>query len=60
MGLKVERAGQIVMIDEYPADLMTITPFGFMFHWLGHEKVKRLGITADKPLRVMILAMIDA
>ncbi|MGJ8545243.1 MAG: hypothetical protein ACSHWZ_07340 [Sulfitobacter sp.] len=60
MGLKVERAGQIVMIDEYPADLMTIIPFGFMTHWLGHEKVKKLGITADKPLRVMISAMIDA
>lgn len=60
MGLKVDRAGQIVMIDEYPADLMTIIPFGFMVHWLGHDKVKKLGITSDKPLRVMISVMIDA
>ena len=60
MGLQVERAGQIVMIDEYPADLMTIIPFGFMVHWLGHDKVEKLGITADKPLRVMISVMIDA
>ena len=60
MGLNVERAGQIVMIDEYPADLMTIIPFGFMVHWLGHDKVQKLGITADKPLRVTISVMIDA
>lgn len=60
MGHLVERAGQIVMIDEYKADLMTIIPFSFIVHWLGHDKVEALGITADKPLRVMISVMIDA
>ena len=60
MGHRVDRAGQIVMIDEYDADLMTIIPFEFILHWLGHDRVESLGITADKPLRVKLSVMIDA
>ncbi len=60
MGLYVERAGQIVMIDEYEADLMSIIPFEYLVHWLGESKVKALGITGDAPRRVILSVMIDA
>ena len=50
-GLNVERAGQIVMIDEYDIDLMAIVPFEFLIHWLGTDKVRTLKIVDDKPTR---------
>lgn len=59
MGLNVERAGQIVMIDENDVDLMTIVPYPFLVHFLGEEKLRALGITEAKPLRVIMSIMID-
>lgn len=60
MGLHVERAGQIVMIDEYDADLMSIVPYDYLLHWLGREKVTALGITSDAKFRVVLSVTIDA
>lgn len=60
LGLQVERAGQIVVIDEYDADLMSVVPFDFLVHWLGPERVAALGITGDKPFRVVFSVMIEA
>ncbi|KMK67568.1 hypothetical protein IMCC21224_112439 [Puniceibacterium sp. IMCC21224] len=59
-GLHVERAGQIVMIDEYDIDLMTIIPYEFLIHWLGAAKLSELKITGDKPLRVVLSVTLDA
>lgn len=60
LGLHVERAGQILIIDEYESDLMSIVPFDFLLHWLGPTKLDSLGITRDKPLRVLISIILDA
>jgi transposase InsO family protein len=60
MGLHVERAGQVLIIDEYDADLMVIVPFEFLLHWLGKAKLDALGIRLDTPLRVKISVIIDA
>ncbi|KIN72868.1 hypothetical protein [Sulfitobacter guttiformis] len=59
MGLNVERAGQIVMIDENDVDLMTIVPYPYLVHFLGEEKLRALGISEAKPLRVIMSVMID-
>lgn len=59
-GLNVERAGQIVMIDEYDIDLMAIVPFEFLIHWLGTEKVRTLKIVDDKPTRIVLSVTMDA
>lgn len=59
-GLQVERAGHIVMIDEYDADLMSIIPFDYLIHWLGVAKVAALGISGEAPFRIIISVMIDA
>ena len=60
MGLKVDRVGQVVMIDEYEIDLFSIIPFEFLIHWLGHEKIKHMGISESKPFRLLASVMIDA
>jgi len=59
LGLRAERLGHIVMIDEYDADVMSIIPFEFLQHWLGDEKLKALGISEAAPLRVIFSVMID-
>ncbi|QQM30016.1 hypothetical protein JET14_17260 [Martelella lutilitoris] len=60
LGMQVERAGQITMIDEYTADVFAIIPFAFLIYWLGEQKVAELGIDGSKPLRVVVSIMIDA
>lgn len=59
-GLVVDRAGQIVMIDEYDIDMMAIVPFEFLVHWLGVDKVESLNISEDKPTRVVLSVAMDA
>lgn len=59
-GLNVQRAGQVVMIDEYDLDLMTIVPYEFLVHWLGQAKVDEFKITGDKPTRVILSITLDA
>jgi putative transposase len=59
-GLDVQRAGQVVMIDEYDLDLMTIVPYEFLGHWLGQAKVDEFKITGDKPTRVILSVTLDA
>lgn len=59
-GLDVQRAGQVVMIDEYDLDLMTIVPYEFLVHWLGQAKVDEFKITGDKPTRVILSVTLDA
>jgi transposase InsO family protein len=59
-GLNVQRAGQVVMIDEYDLDLMTIVPYEFLVHWLGQAKVDEFKITGDKPVRVILSVTLDA
>lgn len=59
-GIKAERAGQVVMIDEYDIDLMSIVPYEFLLHWLGHTKLEELNITGDKAIRVVLSVTIDA
>lgn len=60
MGLQVDRAGQILLIDEYDSDLMVIVPYEFLVHWLGSKKLDELGIFECKPLRVKLSVIIDA
>ncbi|MFN4153493.1 MAG: hypothetical protein ACK4HF_02460 [Paracoccaceae bacterium] len=60
MGLHVERVGQVVIIDEYDADLMSIIPWEFLLHWLGAAKLEQLGISEEMPLRVVLSVMLDA
>lgn len=60
MGLQVDRAGQILIIDEYDSDLMVIVPYEFLVHWLGQKKLNELGIFEGKPLRVKLSVIIDA
>lgn len=59
-GLEVHRAGQVVIIDEYDLDLMTIVPYEFLVHWLGQAKVDDFKITGDKPTRVILSVTLDA
>ena len=56
----VERAGQVLIIDEYDADLMAIVPYDFLLHWLGKAKLDALGIRLDTPLRVKMSVIMDA
>lgn len=60
MGMQVERAGQILLIDEYDIDLMVIVPYEFLVHWLGPKKLDELGIFEGKPLRVKLSVIMDA
>lgn len=60
MGLHVERAGQVLLIDEYDADLMVIVPYEFLLHWLGTAKLDAFGIARENPLRLKISIIMDA
>lgn len=60
MGLNVERIGQVLLIDEYDSDLMTIVPYEFLLHWLGKAKLDAFGITKDNPFRLKNSVSIDA
>ncbi|MGO4855230.1 hypothetical protein ACEN2S_20655 [Phaeovulum sp. W22_SRMD_FR3] len=39
---------------------MSIIPLDYLLNVLGPEKVKALGISADKPFRVVLSVMVDA